>query len=120
MKTVIALLMILAAYGCAQVDSGIYGEVKIGPQCPAPSNENYEQCKDKPYAATLTIRSNGKEVAKVTADAQGKFNRQLAPGVYTIKPSETNSTYPRAVEQTVRVQNGKFTNVSILFDSGIR
>jgi hypothetical protein len=100
-------------------ESGIQGQVTIGPACPGPVRIE-TPCPDRPFQATLTILDqNNQVVAKVQTDSQGNFHIALPPGTYIIQ-SATSAAMPRAGDQTVTVTKGQFTQVNITFDSGMR
>ena len=115
-------LMILFLSTCsmdaAPSDSGIEGQVLIGPMCPVVQVD--QECPDQPYQATLTVNSpNGGKIVQVQADAQGRFKIPLAPGDYILHPESPNGI-PSASEQSFRVEAGKFTQMVVNYDSGIR
>lgn len=115
-------LMILFLSTCSMdatpADSGIEGQVLIGPMCPVV--QVGQECPDQPYQATLTVNSpNGRKIVQVQADAQGRFKIPLAPGDYILHPESPNGI-PSASEQSFRVQAGIFTQMVVNYDSGIR
>ena len=102
----------------APTDSGIEGQVFIGPNCPVV--QEGQECPDQPYQATLTVTSlEGGKIVQVQTDEAGRFKIPLAPGQYLLHPESPN-VMPFAVEQTLIVEAGKFTQVSVMYDSGIR
>ena len=104
----------LAASG----ESGVEGQVFIGPGCPVAQADT--PCPDKPYQATLVIRNpQGEEILKVQTDADGKFRILLPSGKYVLHP-ETQGRYPTASDQEFTVTAGQFTQVIVTYDSGIR
>jgi len=99
-------------------DSGVEGQVLIGPVCPVVVEG--QDCADKPYQATLTVNSPGGErVVQIQTDEQGRFKIPLAPGEYILHPESPN-VLPFAIEQTFVVEAGKFTQIVVTYDSGIR
>jgi hypothetical protein len=102
------------------LDSGIEGQVLIGPICPV-VREGMD-CADKPYQATITVRtSSGKDVTRFQTAADGKFRLPLAPGEYILHPeTPQGKPLPRAAEQPFTVQAGIFANLTVNYDSGIR
>lgn len=115
-------LMILFLSTCSMdatpADSGIEGQVLIGPMCPVV--QVGQECPDQPYQATLTVNSpNGRKIVQVQSDAQGRFKIPLAPGDYILHPESPNGI-PSASEQSFRVEAGKFTQMVVNYDSGIR
>ena len=98
--------------------SGIYGQVTLGPVCPVEQLNN--PCRDKPYQATIEVLdSNRNQVTSFQTDAQGNFKIGLAPGAYILVP-QSPGIMPHAGEQTVSVSANLFTQVTIVYDSGIR
>lgn len=81
-----AMLLLAAACGEKTVtDSGVQGEVRIGPVNPVeqPGVQN-----DAPYAATLRIKraSDGKVVAETRSATDGSFRFVLPPDDYILEP----------------------------------
>jgi hypothetical protein len=115
---VLILLIATCSAQPASADSGIEGNVLIGPNCPVV--QQGQDCPDKPYQATLTINnSDGRMVAQVKTDEMGHFKIPLDPGEYILHP-ETPNMIPFAGEQIFTITAGKFTKVTITYDSGIR
>jgi hypothetical protein len=103
------------------VRSGIEGRVTIGPACPVV--EENQPCPDGPYQAELTIRrsDSGDIVATVMSDAEGLFRVELPPGWYVVDPGVPRLvTEPRAESVAVEVTAGRFVQVRVRFDSGVR
>jgi hypothetical protein len=119
---VIPLLLFLAA--CSSqipANTGIEGQVLIGPICPVV--QEGKECPDKPYQATLTIldSSGTRKIARFQTDAEGWFRLPLAPGNYILYPeTPDNMALPFAPEQNFTVTEGRFTQINVVYDSGIR
>jgi len=99
------------------------GQVLIGPVCPVVRVGQGDQCADQPYSGNLSIRTQAgdQEVTQITADPQGSFAVDLAPGTYQIVPlSPPGHILPRGVPQTVTLDAGVTTTVEVHYDSGIR
>lgn len=114
-----AALLLAGAAGCAAPpdDSGIEGEVRIGPVSPV---ETIGTPGSAPYSAELTIRpEGGGRAVRVTSDEDGRFKVNLAPGTYVIEP-EQGEPLPIASPVTAVVKAHEFTYVVIDYDSGIR
>lgn len=119
---VIGILIILLAtcsiQEAAPADSGVEGQVSIGPMCPVV--QVGQPCPDQPYQATLTINGrDGKRITQAQADQQGHFKINLKPGDYILHPESPNAM-PFAAEQTFHVEAGRFTQLIVGYDSGIR
>ena len=98
-------------------NTGVEGNVLIGPQCPA--IREGEPCPDLPYQATLTItKPNSKRVAQIQSDQDGYFNLPLPAGEYILHPKTEGISY--ASEQTFVVIEGEITFLTVNYDSGIR
>ncbi len=105
----------------ALTDSGIEGQVVIGPTCPGPTRGDRE-CQARPYQATIRVLDEHGGLVTVfqTAEA-GEFRLPLAPGTYTLQPEPAGSQpFPFAKGQTTTVTTGQFTQVRITYDTGLR
>ena len=114
----IILLATCSLQEVAPADSGIEGQVLIGPMCPVV--QEGQPCPDQPYQATLTVNSaEGRKIMQVQTDQQGHFRLALRPGDYILHPEAAN-VMPSAGEQVFRVESGRFTHLTVNYDSGIR
>ncbi|HEV7900015.1 MAG TPA: hypothetical protein VGP31_19455 [Planosporangium sp.] len=60
-------------------------------------------------------------MAQTQSDDLGYFRVVLAPGGYVLKPENlTGAPVPTARPVPVQVSAGRFTTVSVHFDSGVR
>ncbi|MDC1205287.1 hypothetical protein N8083_00365 [Candidatus Pacebacteria bacterium] len=109
------------------LDSGIFGQVLLGPTCPA-VQEGDNSCKDKPYRTTINIafqRTGGDKAflyETIETDEQGKYKIMLPPradGRYHIR-ALGGQPYPRCGNQTINVDQDAMLEVDILCDTGIR
>jgi len=97
---------------------GVEGQVLIGPMCPVMVEG--QPCPDQPYQATLAILdTNGRELIRVETDTAGRFKVALEPGSYTMQP-QPGEGIAFASPFDFSVQEGTFTQVMVLYDSGIR
>jgi hypothetical protein len=88
--------------------------------CPGPVKVGDNSCPDQPYQATIVVLDdNNDQVTQVLCDSNGHFTVQLPPGTYVLHPISGNPL-PRAADQTVEVSPGQFTQVSIVYDTGMR
>jgi hypothetical protein len=114
--------LILAFVACAPQptpsDSGMEGQVFIGPMCPVV--QIGQECPDQPYQAVLTVLdADGREIVQIQTDEAGRFKVPLEPGEYILQPESPN-VLPFAAEQPFSVKAGMFTQLRIHYDSGIR
>jgi hypothetical protein len=124
-RPVLWLAAALLVGGCGSSDlldptanQGIEGMVSIGPMCPVQTID--DPCPDAPYQAWIDVRTPTRAlVTRVRSDEDGTFEVGLQPGRYVLDP-ETQGHLPTAVEQTVDVVAGVYTEVLISYDSGIR
>jgi hypothetical protein len=99
-------------------ESGIRGTVLLAPTCPV-EVAGATPCVT-PYAAVLVITdSEGREVSRVTAAADGSFQVRLPPGDYVILP-QPGDPFPTAQPLDVVVVPGEFAEVQVNYDTGIR
>jgi hypothetical protein len=115
------LILVLATcsiYSPTPRGSGIEGQVLIGPMCPVV--QQGQACPDQPYQATLTVKSpSGVQIAQVQTDTQGRFEIPLVPGEYILHPESPNGI-PFAGDQSFTVETGRYTQITVNYDSGIR
>lgn len=102
-------------------ESGIMGQVLRGPMCPGPVILN-DPCPDQPFSAQFNVfDSREKLVASFLSDEQGHFYMLIGPGTYTIVPDEsTPIMHPTSQRREVTVQDGEFSDETLIFDTGIR
>ena len=122
MKFLVGVLILVLAtcsiYSPTPRGSGIEGQVLIGPMCPVV--QQGQVCPDQPYQATLMVNSpTGERIVQVQTEKDGTFKILLAPGEYILHPESPN-VMPFAQEQPFVVEEGKFTQVTVNYDSGIR
>ena len=119
----ILLLTVLTLTACSSanptpLDSGVEGQVFIGPMCPVV--QVGQECPDQPYQATLTVNSPaGERIVQIQTGKDGTFKIPLAPGNYILHPESPN-VMPFAQELPFTVEAGRFTQVNVNYDSGIR
>jgi hypothetical protein len=102
----------------ASLDSGVEGQVLIGPICPVV--QEGQECPDQPYQAVFTVTSlKGERIVQIQTGTDGKFKIPLPPGEYILHPESPNAM-PFALEQPFAVEEGMFTQVVVSYDSGIR
>jgi hypothetical protein len=102
--------------------SGIRGVAMEGPIFPL-ERPGVPNTRPLPNAIIQIYRvEDGKGVARQRTDANGRFEFSLPPGIYRIVPlpPDPSATLPRAAPQKVTVEAGRFTEVVIDYDTGIR
>ncbi|MDO8537842.1 MAG: hypothetical protein Q7S21_03060 [archaeon] len=113
-------LFVFPSISPTPINSGIKGIVLIGPTCPVETIPPQPNCGDKPFQAKIFIKnSNGFKVGEFSSGINGKFEVPLSPGTYVLEPQSPN-VLPSGQIQTVIVEEGKFTQITINYDSGIR
>jgi hypothetical protein len=127
-------LLGLVMFGCSADDSslenmdfyrwaktsGIEGQVFRGPIHGGPIHEG--EVSEEGFGALFYVnKDNGKLVASFNSDANGFFRVALPPGSYMITP-EASAPLMNAKQQSQRavVEKGKFTDVALHFDTGLR
>ena len=114
----ILLLATWSFHSPAPRESGVAGQVLIGPMCPVV--QQGQACPDQPYQATLTIKSqNGGIIVQFPTDTQGQFRIPLEPGQYVLHP-ESPAGIPFAADQAIIVEAGQYTQILVHYDSGVR
>ena len=119
------ITLLLSVAGCRPDDllgpnteQGIEGIVLLGPQCPVATAQ--DPCPDSPYQAWIRVRRlDGRTVTRIRSGEDGRFRVGLRPGAYRLDP-ESGNPFPSATEQEVEVEAGRYTEVVISFDTGIR
>ena len=113
------LLLALVLGACGAIGgppSGIQGTILAGPACPGPVRIG-SPCPDRPVAMTVEV-VNGTTVAAIfTSDANGAFSVSVGAGTYTLR---SKSGLPALRGTTVVVVEGRFTQVELHADTGIR
>jgi hypothetical protein len=122
MKFLVGVLILVLAtcsiYSPTPRGSGIEGQVLLGPMCPVVQPE--QECPDQPYQATLTVKTpDGVQITQFQSDAQGQFKVTLVPGEYILHPESPNGV-PFAGDQSFVVETGRYTHLTVNYDSGIR
>ena len=115
------LILVLATcsiYSPTPRGSGIEGQVWLGPMCPIV--QPGQNCPDQPYQATITVKTrDGVQIAQFHSDGQGHFRVPLVPGEYILHPESPNGI-PFAGDQSFVVETGRYTQITVHYDSGIR
>ena len=115
---VVVALASCGGEGAGDGTSGIRGQALAGPQCPVETQAS--PCPPVPYEGTVvaTDVESGAEHT-VDTDADGRFELPLEPGTYEVT-IVSESSPPFAKPQTVTVEPGSFTEITVSVDTGIR
>lgn len=100
--------------------SGVEAFVTISPACPVVTPEG---CPPLPFEADMVVRdaTSGAVVVNVASSADGRFRVDLEPGSYVLAPAQTAMTAaPSADPVPFEVRAGRYTQVEVKYDSGIR
>lgn len=125
----VLLAMLLGLAGCGSAvarapDSGLSGRVLAGPTCPVERVPPQPGCAPRPVVATLRIRRLGSRTAarSVRSASDGRVRVRLAPGAYTVQAlPRAGSPFPRPPSPSrVQIRPGRFTVITITYDTGIR
>ena len=123
----IVLGLALASCGAASghaPNSGIAARVLAGPTCPVETNPPRPQCAPRPLEVGVRVRRVGSQSGAriVHSGADGRFRVRLSAGTYIVQGlPEANSPLPRPpAARRVRVRPGRFTSLTITYDTGIR
>ena len=105
----------------SRAESGIEGQAVITPTSPV-LRANAPRPDPAPFETGLVVltAAEGREVARLKTGPDGRFRVALPPGNYIVKPLLENRRWPRGVEQPVTVMAGKFAQIIMTFDSGMR
>jgi hypothetical protein len=104
----------------AALNSGITGTVAISPTCPVEKIPPDPNCAPKTYGATIkAVNQKTAEQKTFKSSEDGIFKVDLKPGDYALI-NDSGSVLPRMEEYYVTVSPNKYTEVNIVFDSGIR
>ena len=102
--------------------SGIIGTVTRGPMCPVYPEDDYPRCDNEPFEASIYIYNLSDQLVTLTrSDSNGYFKVLLPPGDYRVHAESFDAGFfPYAPDQIVTIYAGQFTQVYIMFDTGIR
>ncbi len=130
MRTLIFALTLAAALSlsvsCQAMDSpaadssGIEGQVLRTNAQPGPIRQG--EPTEVPFSATFRVlNADGEEVLTFTTDEDGRFKVVLPPGDYTIVPADDAPVFrPSTQKKTVTVEKDAFTELRLVFDTGMR
>lgn len=106
--------------GAMSGDTGIKGFVMTGPTCPV-QRAGDDSCNDRPVKTSIVIKDKREDVIKSFETLEdGSFSVNLSPGNYVIYADSGNSALGGSKPEYVTVEEGKFAEVTIRIDTGIR
>ncbi len=124
MKLSRLILLTLLTAGCANPadsgESGLVGTTLLASPCAVIRED--QPCPDQPFSAGSIVMSAGQDpVTAFTSDTNGHFEIALSPGDYIVVPDENAPLpYPGGQRHQVTVLAERITEITLLFDSGIR
>ena len=107
--------------GILPYDSGVRGQVLLGPTCPVERMPPDPECAGKPYATGISVYRAGAGTPFVQgkSDATGYFQFSLPPGEYVLR-ARGGAVMPTCSEIAVTVQASEYVSVTVSCDTGIR
>ncbi len=109
--------------GILPYDSGVSGQVLLGPICPVESYPPDPNCAAKGYETTIQVIAVGspKSSPFTTAktDKDGRFKITLPPGDYTLQPIGAK-VFPSCSSVNITVKPATILQVNLSCDTGIR
>ena len=107
----------------SQTNSGVKGQVMLGPVCPVMQDPPDPQCADRPYETTIQVIKVGSPQSapfKTTqTDSNGRYSVTLPPGDYALQPLGGN-VFPSCETKEVTVVASKIIEANLSCDTGIR
>lgn len=109
------------AVGFVGLHGTIHGHIRSGPVTPV-GTEGIENSAPLEGATLRFVNSDGEIAATGTSDADGNFELQIPPGVYTVRAlGFDDQPFPLPpVEHTVTIVGGSDFELRLEYDSGIR
>lgn len=100
----------------------VTGSAHAGPVCPVQQDPPDPACADKPVAgaALVIVDVEGREVAAISTDADGRFETMLPAGDYTIVPQPVEGLLGTAQPQAFTTGPGLAPVLDVGYDTGIR
>ena len=122
LAVVVALVVLAACQPVDQVTGTLHGRIVAGPVCPVVSDPPDPACDDRPVAgATLVIEAAGAgEVGRVVTDADGLFEIALPAGPYVLVPQPVAGLLGTAPVQPFEIEPDVTTELTVVYDTGIR
>ena len=120
LKSVLIIGAILLSANSYANESGIRGQVTMGPMAPGPASATVSQ-SEAPVTGRFLVLRDGEAAAGFRTDENGRFTVVLTPGTYIILPSKDIPVpFPQTQITEVKVQPGAYTEVRISLDTGMK
>ncbi|MDP2651993.1 MAG: hypothetical protein Q8O94_02565 [bacterium] len=102
-------------------NSGVRGEVLLGPTCPVERIPPDPACAERPYVTAIAVYRTGSKSPFIlgSSDTNGLFNFSLPPGSYTLKATG-GTMLPRCNPVDITVAPDAYATTTISCDTGIR
>lgn len=102
--------------------AGVVLRLVAGPTCPVETNPPDPNCAARPVAnAEVVIRNGaGVEQTRAVSDADGVITLELPPGAYSIEPQAAEGLMGTPEQVALAVLGGDQSELSLLYDTGIR
>jgi hypothetical protein len=101
--------------------TGIAGVTVVDPVCPVQRADR--PCPPRPVSARLAVldATTNASVITVDSDAHGQFSVALRPGRYLLRGISVGGSPPHSPTLvSVSVEAGRYTTLTVRFDTGIR
>jgi hypothetical protein len=104
------------------VGTGIHVTAVAGPTCPVETVPPDPACAPRPVpnVTVLVTDAAGALQQKIVLDAEGQQSLSLLPGAYVINAEGAAGFMSGPEAQRVTVEDGRITEVTLAFDTGIR
>jgi hypothetical protein len=99
--------------------TGIEGSVRISPTHGGPVKEGEPDSAPLSNAAIIIEGATG-STKTITTDDQGRFKIELAPGTYSLRTEKTGMRGRGCGVKDIEVSAGKFKQVELKCDTGMR
>jgi carboxypeptidase family protein len=122
----LAFLCAILLASCGQASGPSYavgGQAIAGPVCPVERIPPDPACAPRPVVGAVLVitAGDGREVARATTDADGRWTMTLAAGEYTLTPQAVSGLLGIAPPVPFTVSTtGSSVSLDVAYDTGIR
>jgi len=114
----VAVALVFAAPAGSVTTSGLRGTVREPTSGVCLQDD---PCTGGTAGVTIVFSRNGKTVKRMASRAHGVYSVALAPGTYSLtSPDIVSAAKGRVTPSRVRVYAGRFRQVDIFVDTGVR